>query len=106
MDQRDQRGSRPLRQHGMPFEFLGAIEQIPVGSEFSANDGIAKGLGDIHHFGVEVADPLHLVVGIESRRLHHGRHFGDDIGVDPFALEFGNNGEDDAGKMPAGAAHL
>ena len=87
----------------MPFEFLCPVEQIPVGGKFPADEGLPKGLGDVDHFGVKVADPLHFIVGIEGGRLDDFRQFRDDIGVYSLALEFGDNGEDNPGEVPAGA---
>ena len=90
----------------MPLEFFATIEQVSVSGEFPAHMAIAKGSGNVYHLGVEIPDPLHLIVDVEFRRLYHPGHFDDDIGVDPFALKFGDNGEDDPGEVLASPTHL
>ena len=65
--------------HRMPFKLPRPVEQIPVGGEHPALKGIAKAGGNIQHFGIEIADPLHFIFCIRRLPLYHLAAFNDHI---------------------------
>lgn len=89
----------------MPFDGAGWVERISPRDQLTGRVGVSKPLSHVEHFGVKVADPLKLVVGIPMQRLDHKFRFVDHVGVYPLALKFRYNPKYDAGKalVEAGA---
>ena len=46
-------------QYRMPFEWFSAVKQVAIGV-MGLVDGTPNMPGHIHHFGVEITNPIHL----------------------------------------------
>ena len=78
-----------------------SVKEISVRGQLPASVGIAQVFGYVQHFGVEVTYPLHFIISVR-KRLQHLMAFVNDIGIDTFSLEFGNNAKDQPGDLRAG----
>src|SRR5258707_8701043 len=90
----------------MPFELFPPVKKITVGSKFTTYKSISQCFRDIDHFGVEIPDPLHLIMGIAGLGLDHFGGFGNNVGIHPFCLEFRDDGEYQSREMMTGSPEL
>ncbi len=61
----------------MSLKLLHSIELVTVGGKYPAAICFAEGLGDIYHFGIKIAYPLHFIFCVRSMWLNDLRTFHD-----------------------------
>lgn len=79
-------------------EWFRSVEQIPVGNQLTAPVSAERG-GNVDHFGIKIADPLHFIVIIEVLALYHFGAFNDHERIYSGPLPFRHNSESQAGKF-------